>query len=341
MGILIPLLIGIVLFFILYFYSRLTTPGQDIFLSKSLYSLAVIVMSSFLITLSTLFFSLHKFYFSKSHVEKDPKSLLYQIQYPLRIRKYKLIFICTSIAYFVFFGFLSNIFIYFIDNTTIFSLVPLPSSTHRTTQGVQLDNASTSNNHGNNNLKSSNQTLYQQYQNLQHGEGTNHQTTATQSQNFAGTVPSKDYPNSQLIICCNTIGYVPMLIIKLTEHFSILIIPLNLIIATILSALVGLNISLNIFMLSKKKTIKLSKKNFFGVLGISTGLFVGCPTCTGSLFYSLVGFSSFFLFASLNFYQTIFVVITIPMLFLSLLMMMRMLQKSYIDSCRLEKKIKE
>jgi hypothetical protein len=76
-------------------------------------------------------------------------------------------------------------------------------------------------------------------------------------------------------------------------------------------------------------------------LGISAGLFVGCPTCTGSLFYSLVGFSSLVLFTSLNFYQTIFVVISIPMLFISLLMMMKMLQKSYIDSCKLEKKIKK
>jgi uncharacterized membrane protein len=176
---------------------------------------------------------------------------------------------------------------------------------------------------------------------MQDRGNTNHQTTAMQSQNFAGTVPSKGYPNSQLVICCNTIGYVPMLIIKLTEHFSILIIPLNLIVATTISALVGLNISLNIFLISRKKSIKLSRKNFFGTLGISTGLFVGCPTCTGSLFYSLVGFSSLVLFTSLNLYQTIFIVISIPILFISLLIMMRMLQKSHKDSCRLEKKIKK
>ena len=113
----------------------------------------------------------------------------------------------------------------------------------------------------------------------------------------------------------------------MTEHFSVLIIPLNLIIATVLSVLVGLNTTLNIFLLSRQKSVKLSKRNFFGVVGISTGLFVGCPTCTGSLFYSLVGISSLVLFTSLNFYQILFVTISIPMLFASLLLMMKMLQR--------------
>ena len=302
-GILIPLLIGIVLFFTLYFYSRLTTPGQEIFLSKSMYSLALIVMSSFLITLSTLFFSIHRFFFSKWHLEKDPKSLLYHIQYPLRIRKYKIIFVCTTIAYFVFFGFLSNIFIYFIDSNTIFSLVPLSSPTHTAPEKAQRENASTSDVAKNDNGQVSN--LAKQHQGAEHRD-IRHPITTTESQVFPSTA-SKGYPNTQIIICCNTIGYVPMLIVKMTEYFSILIIPLNLLIAITLSTLVGLNTSLNIYLLSRKNSIGLSKKNYFGVLGISTGLFVGCPTCTGSLFYSLVGFSSLVLFSSLNFYQIIFV----------------------------------
>lgn len=296
-------------------------------------------MSSFLITLLTLFFSVYRFFFSKSHLEKNPKSLLHHIQYPLRIRRYKLTFICASLAYFVFFGFLSNIFIYFIDDNTIFSLIPSPSSTHKSTGGGQRENTSTTNIYGNDHIQGNNQTS--QHQDLQHESSPKsinsnlESTTPTQSQDYRGTASSDGYPNSQLIICCNTIGYVPMLIVKLTEHFSILLIPLNLLIATTLSSLVGLNTSLNIYLISRKKSIKLSRKNYFGVLGISTGLFVGCPTCTGSLFYSLVGFSSLVFFSSLNFFQIIFVVISIPMLFISLLIMMRVLQNSFLDSCKL------
>lgn len=296
-------------------------------------------MSSFLITLLTLFFSVYRFFFSKSHLEKNPKSLLHHIQYPLRIRRYKLTFICASLAYFVFFGFLSNIFIYFIDDNTIFSLIPSPSSTHESTGGGQRENTTTTNIYGNNHIQGNNQTS--QHQVLQHESSPKsinsnlESTTPTQSQDYRGTASSDGYPSSQLIICCNTIGYVPMLIVKLTEHFSILLIPLNLLIATTLSSLVGLNTSLNIYLISRKKSIKLSRKNYLGVLGISTGLFVGCPTCTGSLFYSLVGFSSLVFFSSLNFFQIIFVVISIPMLFISLLIMMRVLQNSFLDSCKL------
>ncbi|WP_148686609.1 hypothetical protein [Candidatus Nitrosocosmicus hydrocola] len=323
-GVLIPLLIGIVLFLVLYFYSRLTTPGQEIFLSKSLYSLAVIVLSSFLVSLSLFFFSIYRFYFSQSHAEKDPKSFLYQIQHPLRTKKYKLIFFASTLAYFIFFGFLSNIFIYFINEHTIFSIIPVPAPNHNSTEELdRLSNASNTHN----------QTPQQHQQEQSHSD---HQTPvkAAQIQDSFDSISTKSYPYLQLVICCNSIGYVPMLIMKLTEHFSILIIPLNLLIATILSVLVGLNTTLNIFILTRQKSIKLSKRNFFGAVGISTGLFVGCPTCTGSLFYSLVGISSLVLFTSLNFYQILFVVISIPMLFASLLLMMKMLQKSFVDICK-------
>lgn len=324
-GILFPLLIGIVLFLILYFYSRLTTPGQEIFLSKSLYFLAVIVLSSFVVSLSLFFFSIYRFYFSESHEQKDPKSFLYQIQYPMKTKKYKLIFFTSALAYFIFFGFLSNIFIYFIDEHTIFSVIPLPASNH--SSSGESDRSSITSN-------TVNQTNKLNQQGLLHN---NHQTppATAQNQDSFGSISTKSYPYLQLVICCNSIGYVPMLIMKFTEHFSILIIPLNLLIAIILSVLVGLNTALNIYILARQKSIRLSKRNFFGAVGISTGLFVGCPTCTGSLFYSLVGISSLVLFTSLNFYQILFVIISIPMLFVSLLLMIKMLQKSFVDSCKL------
>lgn len=338
------------MFLILYFYSRLTTPGQDIYLSKSLYSLAQIVLSSFLVSLALFFVSIHRFYFSKSHAEKDPKSLLHQIQHPLRLKKYKLIFFGSAATYFIFFGFLSNIFIYFIDDHTIFSIVPLPASNHSSTKAIdRIPNANSTSNHA-----------LQQQQQHKELPSNNHQDLSTphttnpapfsssssssssassalnyeQDQNTFNSTSVKNYPYFQLVICCNSIGYVPMLIMKMTEQFSILIIPLNLIIASVITVLVGLNTTLNIYLLSRQRSIKLSKRNFFGAVGISAGLFVGCPTCTGSLFYSLVGISSLVLFTSLNLYQILFVLISIPMLFASLLLMMKMLQKSFIGSCR-------
>ena len=306
-GLAIPLLIGTVLFFIFYFYSRLTSPGVEIFLSDSLYSLAATVMIAYLSCLFLLFLSIHKYFFSKSKIENNPENLLYYLQFPFRSLKYKLIFVISSLIYFVFFGFLSNIFIYFVDENTVFSIYPIPTSDHAS--GV-VNGSHTTNHH-------------------QNASDIERLDSAAQNSNII-------YPTYKLIICCNYIGYLPMLILQLNESLSILIIPLNLIIGITLSVLVGLNVTLNIFILIKNRTERLSKRNLFGAVGISTGLFVGCPTCTGSLFYSLVGFSSMVLLSSLNIYQILFVIISIPMLFGSLILMMNILRKTYLKSCQIK-----
>ena len=99
------------------------------------------------------------------------------------------------------------------------------------------------------------------------------------------------YPNSKIIICCNYMGYVPMVIFELNPNFAIFVIPVNTFIGIFISVLVGFNVSLNIFLLKQLKSLKLlPSKNVLGVLGIGTGMFVGCPTCAGNLFYSLAGF---------------------------------------------------
>ncbi len=305
-GIAIPSLIGTVLFIILYSYSRLTSPGVEVFLSDSLYSLAASVLVAYLACLFLFYLSIYKYYFSKSKIENNPQNLLYHLQSPFKFTKYKLIFVISSLVYFVFFGFLSNIFIYFVDENTVFSIYPIPPSDHLP---HELNGAHTTDHHQN--------------------------ASETESLN-ADFVSSIDYPTYKLIICCNYIGYLPMLILQLNESLSILIIPLNLIIGITLSILVGLNVTLNIYILSKNRMVRMSKKNLFGAVGISTGLFVGCPTCTGSLFYSLVGFSSMVLLSSLNFYQILFVLISIPMLFGSLILMMNILRKTYLQSCQIK-----
>jgi len=306
-GLAIPLLIGTALFFIFYFYSRLTSPGVEIFLSDSLYSFAATVMVANVSCLFLLFLSVHKYFFSKSKIESNPENLLYYLQFPFRSIKYKLIFVISTLIYFVFFGFLSNMFIYFIDENTVFSIYPIPPSDHAT----EVVNGSHKPNH--------------------------HHQNASETEKLNPPLNSNIiYPTYNLVICCNYIGYLPMLILQINESLSILIIPLNLIIAITLSVLVGLNVTLNIYILLKNRTERLSKRNLVGAVGISTGLFVGCPTCTGSLFYSLVGFSSMVLLSSLNIYQILFVIISIPMLFGSLILMMNILRKNCLKSCQIK-----
>ena len=261
---------------------------------------------AYLACLFLLYLSIHKYYFSKSRIENNPQNLLYHLQSPFKSTKYKLIFLISTLIYFVFFGFLSNIFIYFVDENTVFSIYPSPPSDHLPHEANGTHT-------------------------------TDHQQNASEIESSnTDLIGSIVYPTYKLIICCNYIGYLPMLILQLSESLSILIIPLNLIIGITLSVLVGLNVTLNIFILSKNRTVEMSKRNLFGAVGISTGLFVGCPTCMGSLFYSLVGFSSMVLLSSLNIYQILFVIISIPMLFGSLILMMNILRKTYLKSCQIK-----
>jgi hypothetical protein len=80
-----------------------------------------------------------------------------------------------------------------------------------------------------------------------------------------------------------------MLTIYITDHFLILIIPLNVILATIVSLLVGFNVALSIFAFKMKKSLQTKTTSLAAGIGATSGLFVGCPTCAGSLFSALLG----------------------------------------------------
>jgi len=110
-GIVVPAAICAVMFLSLFFYSTLTSPNQEIYLSKSLYSYAVIVLVSYISSLILFYLSIFRYYFSSSYQDNNPRSFLYQLQLPYSIGKYKVIFLVCAIGYFVFFAFLSNIFI--------------------------------------------------------------------------------------------------------------------------------------------------------------------------------------------------------------------------------------
>ncbi len=95
-------------------------------------------------------------------------------------------------------------------------------------------------------------------------------------------------PSVDLIPCCAPPGYMPMVTLYITDHFLILIIPLNVILATIVSLLVGFNVALSVFAFRLKKSLQ-TKTSLAAGIGATSGLFVGCPTCAGSLISSLLG----------------------------------------------------
>jgi hypothetical protein len=98
-----------------------------------------------------------------------------------------------------------------------------------------------------------------------------------------------EVPSLDLIPCCAAPGYMPMVTLYLTDHFLILIIPLNVILATVVSLLVGFNVALSIFAFRLKKTLQTKTTSLAAGIGATSGLFVGCPTCAGSLISALLG----------------------------------------------------
>src|SRR5437867_6714908 len=54
-------------------------------------------------------------------------------------------------------------------------------------------------------------------------------------------------PSVDLTPCCAAPGYMPMLTVYITDHFLILVIPINVILAAVVSGLVGFNVALSVF----------------------------------------------------------------------------------------------
>jgi hypothetical protein len=141
-------------------------------------------------------------------------------------------------------------------------------------------------------------------------------------------------PSISVVTCCNIPGYVPLFAAYITNHFLILLIPINIILAVVISVLVGFNISLNLFAYKMMKVQGTRKLTFFESIGITSGLFVGCPTCAGSLFSALFGFGSGgTAVALLAPFQTLFIIISIPALIISPFLIARLIRARTI--CKL------
>jgi hypothetical protein len=135
-------------------------------------------------------------------------------------------------------------------------------------------------------------------------------------------------PSVNIIPCCNIPGYVPMFTAYISDHFLILLIPINIILAVTVSVLVGFNFALSFYTL---KLIRISKNktSVFQSIGLTGGLFVGCPTCAGSIFSALLGFGADTTIAVLALFQTLFIAITIPALIITPLVMIHRFQRKY------------
>ena len=140
-------------------------------------------------------------------------------------------------------------------------------------------------------------------------------------------------PSAHMNACCGEPGYMPTIIVYITEHVGLQIIPINLVLVVIVSYLVGLNTTLAV------KAISITKKSS-GLTGIGaiTGLFVACPTCVSTFFALFVGSTSAIAFTViLTHLQTLFVGITIPILLLTPILIAKKIQKKD-DDCTLNTK---
>ena len=141
-------------------------------------------------------------------------------------------------------------------------------------------------------------------------------------------------PSVHMNACCGEPGYMPTIIVYITEHVGLQIIPINLVLVVVVSYLVGLNTALAI------KAISITKRSGgLTSIGATTGLFIACPTCVSTFFAIFIGSSSAVTFTViLTQLQTLFVGITIPILLLTPILIAKKMQKKD-DGCTLDPKI--
>ena len=137
-------------------------------------------------------------------------------------------------------------------------------------------------------------------------------------------------PSGFIAPCCDGAGYMPKIIVYLTEHIGLQIIPINLILQIIVSYLVALNssIAISAYTISKKGRSMSS-------VGAATGLFIACPTCAGTFLSIFIGTASGIgLSVLLTQLQTLFIGLSIPILIITPYIMAKKLQNSD-GSCKI------
>jgi len=137
-------------------------------------------------------------------------------------------------------------------------------------------------------------------------------------------------PSGFIAPCCDGPGYMPKIIIYLTEHIGLQVIPVNLVLQITVSYLVGLNAAISI------SAYKISKKGRgASTIGAAAGLFIACPTCAGTFLSIFIGTASgIALSIALSQMQTLFIAISIPVLAITPYVMAKKLRNSD-GSCKI------
>ena len=138
-------------------------------------------------------------------------------------------------------------------------------------------------------------------------------------------------PSGFIAPCCDSPGYMPKIIVYLTEHVGLQIIPVNLVLQIVVSYLVGLNASIAVsaYMISKKE-------KGVSTIGAATGLFIACPTCAGTFLSIFIGTASgIALSIALTQLQTLFIAISIPILVIIPYVLAKKLRNAD-GSCKIE-----
>ena len=138
-------------------------------------------------------------------------------------------------------------------------------------------------------------------------------------------------PSGFIAPCCDGPGYMPKIIVYLTEHVGLQIIPINLILQIVVSYLVAVNssIAISAYTISKKGRGMSS-------VGAATGLFIACPTCAGTFLSIFIGTASGIgLSILLTQLQTLFIGLSIPILLITPYIMAKKLQNSD-GSCKIK-----
>jgi hypothetical protein len=142
-----------------------------------------------------------------------------------------------------------------------------------------------------------------------------------------------EVPSVDMIPCCSAPGYMPMLTVYITDHFLILIIPVNVILAAVVSMFVGFNVALSIFAYRMKSSMH-AKTSLVGGIGATSGLFVGCPTCAGSILSAVLGVGVAGAGTSASVlapFQTLFIAASIPALIIAPFLIARSIKS--LSSC--------
>ena len=137
-------------------------------------------------------------------------------------------------------------------------------------------------------------------------------------------------PSGFIAPCCDEPGYMPKIIVYITEHIGLQIIPINLVLQIIVSYLVGLNVSIAVTAYSISK-----KGGGISTIGAATGLFIACPTCAGTFLSIFIGTASgIALSVALSQMQTFLFGVSIPILIVTPYLMAKKLRNSD-GSCKI------